>query len=534
MKRLPYIILSLVAAAVVACSHGPHQRQLAQVDSLMTQSLRDSAWHVFKQIDPDMLGDEAQRMYYNALKCELRQQAVPARSLHFDEPYDSLLNRCIDYYQKAGDPRNLVRAYLNKGKYLLDERQLHNQASPYLKLAEESLPKAHDVRLSYQTYEALATLNYYSGNEDLAMDYSYKTLACAEQSGSHHQMTYACNHLVVLYLARREPDSVRKYSDRSMSILSQMPPKDRSFALANLGSIYMGNHQLDSAQAYFERAQSELPQPFINQRLAEISYMRGDRIQADTLWAKALHTNDLRSRVEVYQSMVGMKHDGGDDRGTADAAIKLLELKDSLVQQMQTAEVQEIQLKYDKEVEHRKLDRFMMWSLVAALALVAMIAAGVIYHIRRVNRAKEKMMRDQVLINDYQRQIEQLESTGQGASKDIKTLQKKIDNLKSEQTEKLSEGRELYQRVVDGESTVAWSKDQMQKFIEYYKVVNLPFMLQMEHDYTRLSSGNRFFLILQDMGMSDDEMTRVLGVSDGALRTTRSRLRQKHIPNTPQ
>ena len=527
MKRLPYIILSLVAVVVVACSHEPHQRQLVQVDSLMTQSLRDSAWQVFKQIDPDELNGKDERMYYDILRCELRQQVVPADSLHFDEPYDSVLNRCIAFYQKAGEPRNLVRAYLNKGKFLLEHRHQHEQASTWLKLAEEALPKAHDVRLSYQTYEALATLNYYSGNDSLAMEYSYKTLACAEQSGNHHQMTYACNHLVVLYMARQEPDSVSKYSNRSMSLLNQMPAKDRSFALANLAAIYMNNRQLDSAETYLEKARAELPQPFINQRLAEINYLRGDHAQADTLWAKAMRTTDLRDRVEAYQSMVGKKYDGGDYRGTADAAIRLLELKDSLVQQMKTAEVQEIQLKYDKEVERRKLDRFMMWSLVAALVVLALIAAGVIYHIRRANRAKEKMMRDQVLLNDYQRQIEELERSGEDTSKDIQTLRMKMDTLQAQQTEKLSEGRALYQHLVAGESAVAWSKEQMQKFIEYYKVVNLPFMLQMESDYARLSPGNRFFLILQDMGMSDEQMTHILGVSDGALRTTRSRLRQK-------
>lgn len=527
MKKLIPIILLSVLAMVVSCSHGPQWRQLTQVDSLMTQSLRDSAWHVFKQIDPEELNGEDERMYYDVLKCELGQQVVSADSLHFDEPYDSVLSRCIAYYQHANEPRNLVRAYLNKGKFLLEHRHQHEQASTWLKLAEEALPKAHDVRLSYQTYEALATLNYYSGNDSLAMDYSYKTLACAEQSGNHHQMTYACNHLVVLYMARHEPDSVRKYSNRSMSLLSQMPAKDRSFALANLAAIYMGNNLLDSAETYLEKARTELSQPFIYQRLAEISYLRGDHAQADTLWAKAMRTTDLRDRVEAYQSMVGKKYGAGDYRGTADAAIRLLELKDSLVQQMKTAEVQEIQLKYDKEVERRKLDRFMMWSLVVALALVALIAAGVIYHIRKASRVKEKMTRDQVLINDYRHQIELLQSSGQDVTREVRTLQKKIDTLQSEQTEKLSEGRELYRRVVDGETAVAWSKDQLLKFIEYYKVVNLPFMMQMEREYTRLSPGNRFFLILQDMGKTDDEMTHILGVSEGALRTTRSRLRQK-------
>ena len=527
MKKLPYIILSLVAVVVVACSHGPHQRQLAQVDSLMTQSLHDSAWQVFKQIDRDALSGKSQQMYYDVLMSELSQIAISRDSFHLDEPYDTILNRNIAYYKHAGDPRNLVRAYLNKGKNLLEYKHLYQQASTYLKLAEEALPKAHDVRLSYQTYEALATLNYFSGNKDLALDYSYKTLAQAERSGNHHQMTYACNHLVVFYLERKEPDSVRKYSDRSVALLNKMPPKDRSYAFVNLGMIYLGNNQLDSAESYLMRAQAEMPQPFIDQRLAEINYQRGNHALADSLWAKALQSKKLHDQVKLYEAKVGIKYACGDNNGLADDAIKLLELKDSLVQQMQTTEVQEIQLKYDKEVERRKLDRFMMWSLVAALVLLAIIAAGVIYHIRRANRAKEKMMRDQVLLNDYQRQIEELERSGEDTSKDIQALRMKMDTLQAQQTEKLSEGRALYQYLVAGESAVAWSKEQMQKFIEYYKVVNLPFMLQMESDYTRLSPGNRFFLILQDMGMSDEQMTHILGVSDGALRVTRSRLRQK-------
>lgn len=534
MKKLIPIILLSVLAMVVACSQGTHQQQLVLVDSLMSNFLTDSAYYTFKQIDPDEIGNQTEQMYYNILKCELREQAVPRDSLPFDIPVDSVLNRCIAYYEHANDPRNLVRSYLYKGKQLLMNRHELQQASTYLKLAEEALPRAHDLRLSYQTYEALATLNYFSGNKDLAMAYSYKTLACAEQSGNHHQKTYACNHLVVLYLEQHKQDSVKKYSNQSLSLLSQMPPKDRSFALANLGSIYLGSNELDSAETFFEKAKAELSQPFIDLRLAEISYLRGDYVKADTLWAKSLRTTDLRDRVQIYESMVGMKYDGGDYRGTADAAIRLLELKDSLVQQMQTAEVQEIQLKYDKEVERRKLDRFMMWSLVAALVVLALIAAGVIYHIRRANRARERMMSDQVLLNDYQRQIEELERSGEDTSKDIQALRMKMDTLQAQQTEKLSEGRELYQRIVAGESAVAWSKEQIQKFIEYYKVVNLPFMLQVEQDYTRLSPGNRFFLILQDMGMSDEQMTHILGVSDGALRTTRSRLRQKRTPAPQQ
>ncbi len=533
MKTLPHIILVCVAIMVVACSHGSHQQQLVQVDSLLSNFQRDSAFNTFKQMDRDEL-NKADAMYYDVLKVAISQIARPASYFHFDIPRDSVLDQCMEYYQQKNDQRMLLYCYLFKGKILVETNGNNHEASVWLKKAEELVKSVNDMQLSYLTYEALATLNYYSGNKDLAIDYSYKTLGCAKSSGNKHIMTYACNHLVVLYLEKNEQDSVQKYNNLSMSILNNMIPKDRSYALANLGSIFLGSNEVDSAKVYFERAQKEYSMPFLDQLLAEVYYIQGDNKMADSLCNKSLQSNDLRHRVDVYKSIFNRKYDNNDFKGSAEAATHLIELKDSLVQQMQTAEVQEIQLKYDKEVEKRKLDRFIKWALLVALALISAIAGFVIYHIRKRNKARERIMRDQVLINDYKLQIEQLEHSGKDVTKEVKSLQRKIDSLQSEQTEKLSEGRAFYQQIVAGESTVTWSKDNILKFVEYYKVVNLPFMLQMEQEYTKLSPGNKLFLILQEMGMTDQQMTYILGVSDGALRTTRSRLRQKRNPAPPQ
>ena len=526
MKSLSHTILIAIAIMIVACSQGTHQQQLVQVDSLLSRFQRDSAYRAFKQIDRDELNND-DGMYYDVLKVALSQNAISADSFHFEIPRDSLLMQCLKYYDSQHDSRMQLYCYLYLGKIYTETLHSNHEASIWLKKAEELATTVNDLRLAYQTYEALATLNYYSDNKDLAMDYSYKTLACAQKGGNDHMTTYACNHLVVLYLERDEQDSVRKYNALSMSILNKMIPKDKSYALGNLGTIYLANNKVDSAKHYFERAIAAYPHPFSIHRLAEVYYVQGNHKEADSLWSKALQGANLRDKVLFYNSIYGRKYQGHDFEGATEAADQLLILKDSLVQQMQTAEVQEIQLKYDKEVEHRKLDRFIRWALLMALALISMIAGVVIYHIRKRNKARERIMRDQVLINDYKLQIEQLEHSGKDVTKEVKSLQKKIDTLQLEQTEKLSEGRALYQRIVAGESAVAWSKDNIIKFVDYYRVVNLPFMLQMEQDYTKLSPGNKFFLILQEMGMTDQQMTHILGVSDGALRTTRSRLRQK-------
>ena len=294
MKQIVFALLLSTAFSLTACFNGSYEHQLAEVDSLLSQVRRDSAYTLFTQISRDDLGRTADRMYYDVLQSELSQVSIAHGSFNFDAPRDSVLRRCIDYYEKKDNPRMLLYSCLYMGKVLLESLSMHQEASTYLKRSEELLSSVDDARLAYQTYEAITTLNYYSGNYDMAMDYSYKTLACAHQSGNNHMMTYACNHLVVLYLQQQEKDSVTKYIRQSMKLLNQMPPRDRSYALGNLAVTMLANDNIDSAEVYFNQAKNEFPLRFINQRLAEISYIRGHRERAESLWNDALQAKDLR------------------------------------------------------------------------------------------------------------------------------------------------------------------------------------------------------------------------------------------------
>ena len=332
MKKLMPIILLSVLAMMVACSQGTHQRQLVQVDSLMSNFLTDSAYHIFKQIDRDGLGSERDRMHYDLLKAILAQNSTLSDAIHFDEPCDSVLQKCINYFLQHHDQRKLLYSYLYLGKYYLLNQDKKQEASSNLKRAEDLLSSVNDLQLAYLTNEALSTLNYYSGNQELSMYYSYKTLTCAERLGKFNELSHAYNHLVVLYMSQQLPDSVGKYNNCSINILKQMSSKNRAIALSNIGATYLNNHQLDSANSYFQRAYNECPLNFINQRMAIICYQCGQYARADSLWQQALLTPELKDQAETYFYMFNEKYNHQDYKGASQAAIKLLELKDSLVQ----------------------------------------------------------------------------------------------------------------------------------------------------------------------------------------------------------
>ena len=528
MNKLTHVILFLFIVLVVACSQGTHQRQLVQVDSLLDCRQSDSAYHALKQIDRYKLSNERERMHYDLLQLMISQGMSPD-SFDFDTSRDMVAQRLIDYNRRTGNKRDLLLCHLYYGKILLLDHHNYNDASVYLKKAEELLPQVNDIRLNYLTNEALATLNYYSGNEELALEYSYKTLTCVKQ-GDELELSHAYNHLVVLYMARKEPDSVSKYCSRVISILDRMTPKNRSIALCNLGSVHLNNYQLDSADIYFQRAYDEYPLNFINQRRAIIYSRLGDPQKADSLWQLALQSPKLLDRVETYFYMLNEEYAHQDYEGASLAAMRLLELKDSLSGQEKTVEVLKTQKKYDKEVARRKLHQTVIRFLLGGLAMIAVLTVLIIVHSRKSHRNKELILRNEALIGDYQRQIKQLEQSGEEAIGRINELRQKIVSLQTERAKKISEGEELYHRILNGEPIESWSKDEIQNFIDYYKLVNLSFMLEIERDYTNLSPGNRLFLILEHMGKTNDELSHILGVTSTTLRSTRLRLRKKHNP----
>lgn len=528
MKNLLYFILFTVAAVVTACSHGSHQQQLVLVDSLIDCRQRDSAYRTFKQINRDELHREKDQMHYDLLQLMLSQGMSPD-SFDFDTSREMVAQRLIAYYRRTGNKRDLLLCHLYYGKILLLDQHDYAAATIYLKKAEELLPQVNDIDLNYLTNEALATLNYYSGNEELALEYSYRTLACAKR-GDKLELSHAYNHLVVLFMARKEPDSVGKYCNRVTSILDGMTPKNRAIALGNIGSVFLNDQQLDSADFYYQWAYDECSLDYINEMRAIIYSRRGEPQKADSLWHLALKSPKLINRVETYYYMLNEKYNHHDYQGAAEAAKLLLPLKDSLAEQMQTVEVQKTQKKYDKEVARRKLNKTIIRVLVGLLVLIALIAILIVYHMRKSSRDKEHMMRDQVLINDYQRQIEQLERSGQEANIQVTELKQKIVDLQTERAKRFAEGEELFNRITAGEPVADWDKSQVSNFIEYYKLVNLSFMMQVEHEYTSLTDNNRLFLILEHMGKSNDEISHILGVTSTTLRSIRLRLRKKHNP----
>ena len=123
--------------------------------------------------------------------------------------------------------------------------------------------------------------------------------------------------------------------------------------------------------------------------------------------------------------------------------------------------------------------------------------------------------------------VGKLEAGGEVNAKEVARLNKKIDELQNRHAGILAHGKILYEAVSEGSTTVTWGKNDFADFIEYYKLKDLPYVNELETEYNHLSAKYMFFAILEHEGRSDDEIMRILGISDSTMRSTRSRINNK-------
>ena len=106
---------------------------------------------------------------------------------------------------------------------------------------------------------------------------------------------------------------------------------------------------------------------------------------------------------------------------------------------------------------------------------------------------------------------------------------KKISEFQDLQSKILYKGKALYQDILDGKNTLTWNKKDFEHFLEYYKLIDLPFITNLQTNYDHLSPRYQFFLVLKKMGKTDEEIQKILAISSTTVRTTKSRIKSSKL-----
>ena len=163
-----------------------------------------------------------------------------------------------------------------------------------------------------------------------------------------------------------------------------------------------------------------------------------------------------------------------------------------------------------------------IWYIVAILVLA--LLALVYYYRRKVARLNNELSEAQDKLREKDLQLN-------NAQQLLNETQAKLDILKKEQTKSslYNDGESLYNHLMIGGVTYEWTSEQIRTLIEYYKLQNYPLINRLESEYDNLPLNHILFEILVDMGKSDQEIQRIMNISQTTIRSYRFRIKNKKI-----
>ena len=527
-----------------ACGGGGVSERLNDIDSLIVKEHYDSAYMQLKEYENRPLSEEE-----NAHYCLLLTQL----GYLVDKPQssDSLLDIAATYYKKVKNDEKLAETYHYKS-YSLRKAQEYPQAIIYAKKSEQLSKASHNIHLKFKIVENLACLNGLCENNLFQLNYAKKALALALQASNKNWLAYSYNRISFAFASYGELDSAFFYIEKTIPYIEYVKETDKAIFLTNIGLLYVDNNP-NKAKYYFEKALEYGEHPGIYEFLADIYNLEGKQDEAYRLWKKALSTSGRHDKDNLLYSILSydIKH-GRLDRVCKNVE-EIIAIKDSIITKVKNDTIKDLQLRFEHEVAMHDADKKLITTqrIAMGLALLLMLMTLYMYFRKRREEMVQKELQMQLYaytteikqlkegrdnsiaqIKDfesdkdkYSRKIIELEEKVKNADIAIKELNKSIRKLLDNEAPKLKLGRELYDSIMTGGTAVEWHSKEEDLFNNYYSCINYSSYIKLKkvNRKSNLSPHNMFYLILKDLGKSDDEIRRIMALSPEGLRSLRNR-----------
>ncbi|MBQ7420156.1 MAG: hypothetical protein IJV17_05380 [Prevotella sp.] len=323
-------------------------------------------------------------------------------------------------------------------------------------------------------------------------------------------------------------DSAKYYLDKCIPLVDQLPENERYSFYANIGNAFFDS-DIKQAEDYLRKSVDIKPNVFAYKGLARIYYKNGEREKALEMWHKALQTDNMYLKAEILQALYESQQDEGDYKSASETAMQIASLKDSITQKEKADNIRGLQEQFEidrvQAVEEHRL--YMIVLFVGMLLLLSM--AAVTYLVYRNTKSREELHNTKLQLDRYRNELKVLEQEGKSDSREVERLTQKINELQVKQGTLLQNGRERYEEVMSGGTTIRWKRNDFADCIEYYRTIDAAFVTHMETSYRHLSSKYIFFALMQHLGKTDEELQHVMAIGQNTVRSIRSRINSTKI-----
>lgn len=508
--------------------------QLVLADSLLTKEENDSALHFINKIVLEKASIEDYAYY-----CLLRSQAV--YKCYIREDVDSLIDKAVAFYEHTDNEKMLTRALFYKGSILYASGH-KTEALEIFKKAETLSRKGNDEMLKHNIYFYIGTVNLNSGEHLLALNFFKKAEKCAEQTKRKDYLVYDYEKMAVCYRLLNKADSNAFYINKAVAMIENIPenpPINRARILTVMGNAFYSTDK-DKSEYYLRKSISIYPDGNAYRTLAQIELSRGDTIAAKSYLKKST-TLSRQDDVKIANLLLlgQIEQKCGNLQLANELSRQAFLLKDSLANRLHEENVKAQQIEFDRKVEQKRAAQARQWLTGGVAAAVMVICLMAWYYFRRKKKnvllltEKEKLIEElREDRNDANEKLKATQDEMNAMRLDLQEQERKIRSFDRERKKReqwLGHGRTLLESLLNQGNMALWNHQDYEDFIGYYRITNSRFAKTIDEEYTDLSPNQSVLVILDDIGMSDDDVMRAMNLTNGALRTLRSRLRQRRL-----
>lgn len=531
---------------LTACNGKRVSEKLDQIDSLIAREQIDSACVIHKSLNVVGMTPE-DLAHYHLLATQLGYLT------NHPLPSDSLLDMAITYYKEKGNCQKLADAYYYKS--VRAEKNYNNpQAILYGKEAELLALKTYDNNLRFKIVENLAYLNGLCENNILQLQYAKKALNIAQKVQNKNWIAYSYSSICFAFANLDQYDSVFSYVEKSIPYINNVYGSDKAEYLTNIGVLFKDENPT-RAKECFKKAIEYNELPITLEHLADVYYAEGNKKTAYNLWKKALEKYGGLGyeKDNLIHSILFYDLECGNYDEVKKNVNEIIAIKDSIIKVLRNDTIKDLQLRFDHEVAMHEADKKLIsvQRLLMGSAIILVLMAFYIYYRKKKEEARQREYQEQLYAytteidqltvsrddalsqireletnkDENLQKISQLEAEAKDSETAIKKLNQNIEKLLNEAAPKLKEGKMLYDQIMEGKTALNWSCKDEEYFNKYYAATHYQSFnrLRKVKRTTKLSAHNLFYLILKDMGKSDDEIRRIMVLSPEGLRSLRSR-----------
>lgn len=512
-KTYIFLIITLILMACTNSHDSKMYDELEKADSLLTKELPDSAYKELLTIGQPPKNDKKSKAYHALLVTQARYLLYMSTDSCADIDY------AIEYYKETEDKEKLARA-LHWKAGLLREAGRYLEAIEAEKGAEANLSENTNPMLRIRIYDIMSWLNEQTGNYPQAKEYAIKALSLAEKLKNKERIANAHYGISSAYTHLEQVDSALYHIEKALPFIDYTPLK--SPIILQVALCYRNTGQWAKAEEYVKKGMVISSNKKYESLLGDIYIHTGRANDGVAILQKVLPELEGTAKWHAMQLIedVMMKHGKHAEAARLQEEISLL--KDSIAKERQTTEALAVQKEYELKAKQEKAkeNNGTSWIKYTIMGGACAIIAAIIFLVWYRKKLKKKHDREMMkAIKENERKQEQ-----------IACLNEKLGKNRQKTAEAVIRGKMLYDRICNNENTHITSSSDYADIVEYYRTIKPSFFAEKEQKYEGLTPYNLSILMFkEEMQLSDESIAEICGITAGALRTQRSRIKSKML-----